>query len=266
MEDLAHVFIMTEYLLSIIFTQVSTRLRQWSLPFQYYVSDYLQLSLVISSYADDFTAAARSSDYRAASAIFASHASDKAGWSRIKSLSISLTKSQSHTPPSLSLTPINFTSTLASFLRRHTLLEVSFDIHVTFTPYINYITKRCASRLRTLKVLAIALPIEFLSSCPLPSSHPLNHPQCRPCMVSERVQFQGGQATCLRIASGSLRMASISTLHRVCSMLSVAGSLWWAGSTLRSTPPWAPHALRWHFMSRFPGHTGDFSLYVLAVC
>ena len=124
----------------------------------HYVGDYPQSAPFISSYADNFTAATSSSDYRAAFPILADHASNVTDCARNKSLSISLAKSHSTL-----FTPDTYQSpTLASYprvnlsqFRDTTRLSVSLvDTHFTFTPHISYIREQCALRFRILNALA----------------------------------------------------------------------------------------------------------------
>ena len=56
----------------------------------HYVSDFPHSSPLLPFYADDFTAAASSSDYRAASAILTNHAFDEAEWVSDKHISVHL--------------------------------------------------------------------------------------------------------------------------------------------------------------------------------
>ena len=127
--------------------------------FNFYVADYPPTSLQHSSYADDFTSWASSSNIPAAAEIITGHAADVSHWANQKDLQISTQKStitlftsdnsQSHLNPNIILN-----SDPLPLDRRPKILGVTFDTHLTFTPHITSIADRSAVRLRILKSLA----------------------------------------------------------------------------------------------------------------
>ena len=121
------------------------------------MSDYPQLAPLISSNANNFTAVASSSDYRATSGILTVQASGMNECARNKSF---LFHSRIHTP---AFSPLTFASTMPtlalysrvtlSIQRHYKIIGAIFDTHCIFT-LIKYISERCASRVRILEALA----------------------------------------------------------------------------------------------------------------
>ena len=127
------------------------------------MSDFPPTSLQHASHADDFTSWASSSSVPTAAEILTGHADDMANWANKKDLQISTQKStatlftsenrQSQLNPDITLN-----SHLLPLDRRPKILGVTFDTHLTFSPHINSVTDRVASRLSISSSLWRVLP------------------------------------------------------------------------------------------------------------
>ena len=131
--------------------------------FNAFVADYPPSAPLISSYADDFTAAASAVAPAVAPAVAANvlsrHASDVARWAETKGLTVSIPKSHATL-----LTPDTHQSRLDPGVRwvddplHHErtpkILGVSLDPHFTFAAHVSQVAERAGSRLRILRALA----------------------------------------------------------------------------------------------------------------
>jgi hypothetical protein len=205
--------------------------------FNSYVSDFPQSAPLITSYADDFTAAAGAVRIADASAVLSSHSSDVAAWARRKGLSVSIPKShttlftsdthQSQTDPHVSWEGSNL-----PLCRTPKILGVTFDPHFTFSPHIAAICQRARPRLNILKSLAgtswgqqketLLVTFKALIKSLITYAAPVWFPNASPSAISK---LQTIQNSALRIATGSLQMASASHLHSEAEVLPVAEHL-----------------------------------------
>ncbi|KAF2345671.1 Reverse transcriptase domain [Trinorchestia longiramus] len=130
--------------------------------FSLFVSDYHPTAPLITSYADDFTALAKTIIIPDVSATLSTHSSDVATWAQEKGLTVSIAKSQSslftpdtHQPR----TNPHFTWEGTDLTHWHSpkILGITFNTHFTLTPHINTICERDRHRLNFLKVHAGSL-------------------------------------------------------------------------------------------------------------
>ena len=201
--------------------------------FNFYMSDFPPTSLQHASYADDFTSWASSTDVATAAEILTGHDADVAGWASGKDLQISTQKStatlftsenrQSQLNPDITLN-----SHPLPLDRRPKILGVTFDTHLTFSPHINSIADRAASRLRILKSLAGSSwgqqkeTLVFTYKCLLRPLHTYAAPVWFPNVSDSAVRkLQSTQNSALRIATGSLKMSPIPHLHSETKILPV---------------------------------------------
>jgi len=127
--------------------------------FNFYVADYPHSAPLVTSYADDFSAAASAVSPAAAAALLSAHASDVARWANEKGLTVSIPKSHATL-----LTPDTHQSRLdpgvrwgadpLSHVRTPTILGVTFDPHLTFASHTAQVAERAGSRLKILRALA----------------------------------------------------------------------------------------------------------------
>ena len=205
--------------------------------FNFYVSSYPNTCPLLTSYADDFTAAASSTDPREAGDILASHASDVVSWVGEKRLLLSAPKSsvtlftpdthQSHLQP---IVPV-----LGSPLpldRTPRVLGVKLDTHFTFSPHISDIANKASNRLNILKALAgsnwgqqretLLTTYRALVRPLFTYAAPIWFPNAP---TSGVLKLQRIQNSALRISTGSLKMSSQDHLHSKTQVLPVHNHL-----------------------------------------
>ena len=127
--------------------------------FNSFVADYPPSAPLVTSYADDFSAAASATSPTEAAGLLSAHAVDVAVWAREKGLSVSIPKSHATL-----LTPDTRQSNLDPgvrwgddpllHVRTPTILGVTLDPHLTFSPHVARVAERTGGRLRILKALA----------------------------------------------------------------------------------------------------------------
>ena len=206
--------------------------------FNFFVSSYPNTSPLLTSYADDFTAAASSSNPQAAADALAAHAADVVSWVEEKGLLLSAPKSsvtlftsdrcrESHLRPNIPLSgsplPLD---------RTPRVLGVTFDTHFTFSPHITNLADRAQNRIRILKALAgstwgqqqetLLITYKALIRPLFTYAAPIWFPNAPPSGV---LKLQRIQNSALRIATGSLRMASHDHLHSETQVLPVHNHL-----------------------------------------
>ncbi|KAF2359910.1 Reverse transcriptase domain [Trinorchestia longiramus] len=213
-----------------------------------FVSDYPPPAPLITSYADDFTALATTIKIPDASIIFSAYSSD------------------SRTNPY-----VTWEGTDLTHCRSFKILRITFDPHFIFTPHINTICERAQHRLNILKALAgsswgqqtetITPTYKALIKSIVTYAAPIWFPNASLLSIAK---LQTIQNAVLRIASGFLKMASASHLHRETGVLPVADhlSLFWSQYLLSSlrphdpnyltvTQPSGPRGMKHTFQSRF---------------
>ena len=127
--------------------------------FNLYVSDYPNTAPLVTSYADDFTAAASTVKIADAANSLSSHATHVAGWARQKGLTISIPKSHStlftpDTHQSRANPHVTWEGSDLTLCRTPKILGVTFDPHFNFTPHIYSICDRARPLITILKSLA----------------------------------------------------------------------------------------------------------------
>ena len=257
--------------------------------FNYFVSDYPHSAPLITSYADDFTAAASAVSVPDTAAALSTHASDVASWARRKGLTVSIPKSnstlftpdphQSRTDPHIVWEGSNLT-----LCRTPKILGVTLDPHFTFSPHIQAVCERARSRLNVLKSLAgstwgqqketLLITYKALIKSVLSYAAPIWFPNSSTTAIGK---LQSIQNSALRIATGSHKMASVSHLHSETEILPVADSLsllcrQFLASALRPSHPSFPlvnqtrgprpmkHTLQSRFLPSINHHLVDGSL------
>ena len=205
--------------------------------FNFFVSDYPQTADLHSSYTDDFTAVVSDHNIHAASQRMSDHAADALQWAADQGLQVSVNKSnctlfisdrhKSRLDPSVSCNGNTF-----PLCRSPKLLGVTFDTHFTFSPHIRGVAERARSRLGILKVLAgvswgqskevLLLTYQMLIKPILSYAAPVWFPNAPTTAVST---LQSIQNSALRIATGSLKMASTDHPHQEASVLPVPAHL-----------------------------------------
>ena len=203
--------------------------------FNFYVSDFPHTADLTTSYADDFTSITQSPDVAEAS--LSAHAADVEAWALDKSLSISLDKSHStlFTPDThqTQLDPdLQLGNTPLSLEKHPKILGVIFDTHFNFSQHTKYVADRCASRLRIMSALAgtrwgqhketLLITYRALIRSIILYGSPVWYPNTS---ASSIRRLQSLQNSGLRIATGSLRMSSISHLHCEAQLLPINESL-----------------------------------------
>ena len=197
------------------------------------MSDFPPTSLQHASYADDFTSWASSSSVPTAAEILTGNAEDVANWANKKDFQISTQKStatlftsenrQSQLNPNITLN-----SHPLPLDRRPKILGVTYDTHLTFSPHINSVTDRAASRLSILKSLAGSTwgqqkeTLAFTYKCLLRPLHTYAAPVWFPNASDSAIRkLQTTQNSALRITTGSLKMSPITHLHSETKILPV---------------------------------------------
>ena len=205
--------------------------------FNFFVSDYPHTADLHCSYADDFTAVVSDHNILAASQRMSDHAADALQWAADNGLQVSVNKSnctlftsdthQSRLDPSVSCNGNTFPLCWSP-----KLLGVTFDTHFTFFPHIRGVAERARSRVGILKALAgvswgqskevLLLTYQMLIKLILSYAAPGWFPNVPTTSVST---LQSIQNSALRIATGSLKMASTDHLHQEASVLPVRSNL-----------------------------------------
>ena len=202
-----------------------------------FVSDYPHTADLHCSYADDFTPVVSDHNILAASQRMSDHAADALQWAADYGLQVSVNKSnctlftsdthQSRLDPSVSCN-----GNTLPLCRSPKLLGVTFDSHFTFSPHIRSVAERARSCLDILKALAgvswgqskevLLLTYQMLIKPILSYAVPVWFPNAPTTAVST---LQSIQNSALRIATGSLKMASTDHLHQEASVLPVRAHL-----------------------------------------
>ena len=205
--------------------------------FNLYVSDYPNTAPIISSYADDFTAAASAVEIPDSSATLSAHATDVSTWARQKGLTVSIPKSHStlftsHTHQSRTDPHITWEGSDLTLCRTPKILGVTLDTHFTFTPHTQSVCERIRPRLNILKSLAsttwgqskevLIITYKALIKSVMTYAAPIWFPNSSPSAIAK---LQVIQNAALRIATGSHKMAAVAHLHSETEMLPVANSL-----------------------------------------
>ena len=205
--------------------------------FNCFVSDYPETASLITSYADDFTAAESSSNIQQASERLNAHAEDVLSWANNKKLAISMDKShptiltsdthQCRMDPRVTLGNNNLIPE-----RNPKILGVYFDPLFKFSHHVTQIHERASSRIRILKVLAgtnwgqqketLLVTYRALIRSLFTYAAPI---WCPNVSSSSLKKLQVLQNSALRVATGCHRMAPIDHLHRESSMLPLVDSL-----------------------------------------
>ena len=201
--------------------------------FNIFVSTYPQSDVLTTSYADDFTDSSTSSDFSAAASSLSAHAQRVGGWAEERGLAISAPKSnvtlftphrlQSHAHPSVTLNGCEL-----PLERTPRILGITLDPHFTFTPHITSLVARASPRLNILKALAgttwgqqketIIITFKALIRSLFTYAPAIWFPNASPSNIKA---LQTIQNSALRIATGCVKMSSISHLHAETKVLPV---------------------------------------------
>ena len=203
--------------------------------FNSYVSSYPHNADLITSYADDFTAAATASTIDASTAVMADHVRDVEQWATNRELQISSTKStvtlftsdnsqgnvHPHVPLGGGSLPLE---------KYPKILGVTFDPHFHFHKHVEAIEKRAKSRLSILKALTgttwgqqketIVATYKALIDSIFSYAAPVWFPVAEGSNASVN-KLQTVQNAALRIATGCHKMSSIDHLHVEAEILTV---------------------------------------------
>ena len=206
--------------------------------FNFFVADHPTTAAdLTTSYADDFTASTSSHCVADAADRLAGHANDVEVWARNKGLSISLPKSHttlftSDTHQSFLHPDVELAGARVPLCRQPKILGVTLDTHFTFSPHVRTTAERARSRLSILKALAgvnwgqskevLLLTYRALIKPVLSYAAPIWYPNASDSAIST---LQSIQNSALRIATGSLRMASVPHLHQEAKALEVGPHL-----------------------------------------
>ena len=205
--------------------------------FNFFVSTYPHSTHLITSYADDFTDSASSTDYTPAAAALSEHANRVSLWAADLGLTLSAPKStvtlftpdtrQFHHHPHVTLN--NTPLPLAQYPR---ILGVTLDPRFNFGHHIKNIISRASPRINILRALAgtnwgqqkeiIVLSYKSLVRSLFLHATPIWFPNTSPSNIQK---LQTLQNSSLRIATGCWRMAPISHLHEETKVLPVHNHL-----------------------------------------
>lgn len=205
--------------------------------FNLFVSDYPNTAPLISSYADDFTAAASAVQIPEAANCLSTHSAEVAAWARRKGLTVSIAKSHStlftsDTHQSRVDPHVAWEGADLPLCRTPKILGVTLDPHFTFTPHINTVCERARSRLNILKSLTgsswgqqkeiVTITYKALIKSIITYAAPVWFPNASNSAIAK---LQSIQNAALRIATGSHKMASASHLHSETEILPISDSL-----------------------------------------
>ena len=201
--------------------------------FNAYVSSYPHSTSLVTSYADDFTAAASHKDVREATRIVAEHAGHVEAWANERALQVSTLKStvtlftsqtqQGHLHP---LIPLG-----GGFLPLEPhpkILGVTFDTHLHFHKHVEDLVKRAKKRLSLLKALTgttwgqqketLVATYKALIDSLFSYAAAVWFPNVSATNIRK---LQTIQNAALRIATGSPMMASVDHLHMEAEIMKV---------------------------------------------
>jgi len=194
--------------------------------FNFYVSDCpTLLSALLTSFADDFTAANSSKNPADSEAVLNSYLAEIEAWSQSIGLSIAPEKSSvtlftSHNRESKNHPQIFLDNELLPLKKSVKILGVTFDTHFTFSHHISDIISRASSRLNVLKSLAgsdwgaqketMLFTYRTILRPILTYASPIWFPNLS---NSNILKIQRIQNQALRICLGVLQMSSFSHLH-----------------------------------------------------
>jgi hypothetical protein len=205
--------------------------------FNFFVSDFPMSAPLTTSYADDFTIAISGPKVPPLERAATEHLTDVAAWSTEKQLTIAPTKSHttlftSQTQQSHHIPDVHYGATQVELKRRHKILGVTLDTHLTFTPHITTVATNAAPRLRIMKALAgtswghhkESQLVTYRSMIrPLFTyAAPIWFPNSSSAAIRN---LQSIQNSALRIATGSHKMAFTSHLHAETNTLPVSDHL-----------------------------------------
>ena len=203
--------------------------------FNHFVSNYPHTAPLITSYADDFTAAASAMDVPAPAATLSAHSSDDASWAHRKGLTVSIPKSHSSLTILTSHEQTHMSSgrdPTSHCVGPQKSWGATFNPHYTFSPHIGTVCERARSRLNILKSLAgtswgqqketTLITFKSLIKSLFTYASPIWFPNSSPSSIAK---LQIVQNAALRTTTGSHKMAFVSHLHSEMEVLPVADSL-----------------------------------------
>ena len=201
--------------------------------FNAYVSSYPHTADLVTSYADDFTAAASNKDVQEATGVMAEHATHVEAWAVERELQISAQKSTVtlFTPETQQgrLHPLIPLGGNPLPLERHPkILGVTFDPHLHFHKHVEAIQKKAKPKLSLLKALTgttwgqqketLIATYKALIDSLFSYAAPIWFPNSS---ITSINKLQTIQNSALRIATGSPMMASRDHLHMEAEVLTV---------------------------------------------
>ena len=205
--------------------------------FNFFVSTYPQSDVLTTSYADDFTDSCSSSSIPTAARHLSMHAERVGEWADERGLAISAPKSnvtlftpdlrQSRNHPT-----VHLNNSPLPLERNPRILGVKLDPHFTFSPHIDAIIKRIAPRINILKALTgtnwgqeketLLITFKSLIRSLWTYAAPIWYPNASNTAIN-KLQIQQNKA--LRIATGCVKMSSISHLHAESKVLPIKDHL-----------------------------------------
>jgi hypothetical protein len=250
--------------------------------FNLFVSDCPDDVQLLTSYADDFTAAVSHPSYQEAATQISDYLSDIHTWAEAKDLAIAPAKSQatlftSATHQSRKDPEVTINLAPVELVKTPKILGVTFDTHLTFAPHAASIITRATDRLKVMKALSGTswghqketqmLTFKSLIRPVISYACPVWFPNLAQGHV-DRLQVVQNKA--LRIATGAHVMSHIDHLHSETEVLPVGEHLsmlcsQYLANTLRphhpshatvNTPP-GPRDQKW---SRFLPRVAPFLL------
>ena len=201
--------------------------------FNAYVSTYPHTADLITSYADDFTAAASHKDVKIATDTMAKHAEDVAAWASERELQVSEQKTtitlftpefrQGNLEPLIPLT-----GNILPVEKYPRILGVKFDPHFFFHKHVQEISNRGKQRLSILKALTgtswgqqketIVATYKALIDSIFMYAAPIWFPNASNTNIQK---LQVIQNSALRLATGCLMMSPIDHLHTEAKIMKV---------------------------------------------
>ena len=201
--------------------------------FNAYVASYPHTADLVTSYADDFTAAASDKDVLAATEVIAEHASHVEAWAGERGLQVSAQKStvtlftpetrQGRMHPTIPMGGSQLP------LEPHPkILGVTFDTHFNFHKHVEALVKKTKQKIPLLQALTgtdwgqqketLVITYQALIDSLFSYAAPIWFPNTS---VTNINKLQLIQNSALRIATGSPMMASVDHLHMEAGVLTV---------------------------------------------
>ena len=205
--------------------------------FNFFISDYPATANLITSYADDFTAATSSPNVEQAALSLSAHANDVVQWAANKKLTIAYDKTHptlftSDTHQSRMDPGVSVNNRPLELERNPKILGVHFDPHLRFSHHAQQQSIKASSRLRIMKALAgtnwgqqketLILTYRALIKSVIQYAAPVWFPNASNTAV---MKLQTIQNSAIRIATGCIRMSPINHLHSEAALLPVKDSL-----------------------------------------